>query len=1033
MPAFSNVSPFLGAPIAPIAALASAMRFLLEWSYALTASYGLSIIFLSLVVNICLLPAYHLAERWQNRERLLQRSFQAKLDEFKRAFSGAYLHAVIRTYYRQQKYHPVLALRAGLGLFLQIPFFLAAYRLLSHYSDFGGQSFSFLKDLNQPDSLLFILGERINVLPFVMTACNLLAAAVYGRKLLAKEKRQIYVLSLLFFILLYHSPAGWLLYWTCNNIFSLVKNSIQVCAQRYGTKEGRTSRDFPGIRIRLGHGWRYLREQAPSLAIWGIRILQVVGLLLFIERMIFFKEEDAAIPEAVLSLYLAAVYILAVHLLQLGLNGWRLHVWPPSRYGYLWHLIPSVLLPSVLLPLLWLSWQGTSYGANAMYDRLGWVALALLALCFSFAAELGSARLPERNRYAALRPWAVYFSGSPLQEGQRKLEWPLYGNIFCTHLLILVAVPLTFAASSPSEFPQIFTDLYSRLLPGLAALTLVLCLGAFVVRMSSQAMYRIIQVGSFSVLTLAVVNVFLLPGDYGTLSNFVWDQPQRFRISELQRLRDAGLLIALSALPIVLWRKRQFTFLRCLSATLLGGTLLFSVYHAVFLNRNLQEPSAIAPLPSPAEPLLRFSRAGHNVAVLMLDRFIGGFVPELMRSFPQLAEEFRDFTWYANTVALGPTTVSSLPSILGGYDYSLFEINERLAQGQSANLAQELNRAYLVLPTIFEQQGYRSIVLNPAHANLATRGDLRVFEGTGIEALDLGGAYSSRWLGERGMTLADLGESANAMLPMLGWFRALPPSLRPSLYDEGVWLGANTSANGQYRRLLDEWSALYYLPQQTMADDRAEPLYFFYNNLVSHEPDFMGRNLEPSLEPISEMTGDERQRFRSLAATRHFYADGGALQLIGGFLRRLRALGVYDNTTIVILSDHSRDIYDPTMADVYGDKPYSENLHLGYLHPLLLVKRAGQVQDHWAEDRQNFMSVADLGALLQNELGWPMHDPFSTKDIGWERSRKEKMNGLRMAYDTPWNITVIQRPVEIPHAFEVKDNIFELANWKQLW
>ena len=208
----------------PLAALEYAMQWLLQLGYQLSGSYGWAIILLSLAVNICLIPAFSFAEILQERERRLQRRFQPKLDEFRRAFSGASLHAVRRTYYRQQNYHPASGLRSSLGLLLQIPFFVAAYNLLSHYPAFRGQSFGFLQDLMQPDQLLPILDERFNLLPFLMSVLNLWAAALYGSKLNRNERRQIYWLALAFFVLLYNAPSALLLYWNCNNLFSVCKN-----------------------------------------------------------------------------------------------------------------------------------------------------------------------------------------------------------------------------------------------------------------------------------------------------------------------------------------------------------------------------------------------------------------------------------------------------------------------------------------------------------------------------------------------------------------------------------------------------------------------------------------------------------------------------------------------------------------------------------------------------------------------------------------------------------------------------------------
>jgi membrane protein insertase Oxa1/YidC/SpoIIIJ len=69
-----------------------------------------------------------------------------------------------------------------------------------------------------------MLAGGINVLPFVMTLINCASGAVYTKGLAFKDKIQLYGMALVFLALLYNSPAGLVLYWTLNNIFSLVKN-----------------------------------------------------------------------------------------------------------------------------------------------------------------------------------------------------------------------------------------------------------------------------------------------------------------------------------------------------------------------------------------------------------------------------------------------------------------------------------------------------------------------------------------------------------------------------------------------------------------------------------------------------------------------------------------------------------------------------------------------------------------------------------------------------------------------------------------
>ncbi len=186
---------------------------------------GIVIILLSFTINIFLLPIYIIADHWQDEERDIQKRMRKKLKDIRAVFKGDERHMIISTYYRQMGYSPLYSIRSSIGLFLQIPIFIAAYNYLSHSSYLHNSSFLFLQNLSQPDRLLSIGGLSVNLLPVIMTVINLVSAFVYTKNLQLKDKIQLIVMAMIFLVFLYNSPSGLVLYWTLNNIFSLVKNS----------------------------------------------------------------------------------------------------------------------------------------------------------------------------------------------------------------------------------------------------------------------------------------------------------------------------------------------------------------------------------------------------------------------------------------------------------------------------------------------------------------------------------------------------------------------------------------------------------------------------------------------------------------------------------------------------------------------------------------------------------------------------------------------------------------------------------------
>ena len=105
---------------------------------------GVSIIILSLGINLITLPIYNVAEKWQEMERIIQKRMKPKVKDIKAVFKGDEQYMILSAYYRQNNYHPLYALRSLFALFIQIPFFIAAYQLLSELPALKETSFLFL-------------------------------------------------------------------------------------------------------------------------------------------------------------------------------------------------------------------------------------------------------------------------------------------------------------------------------------------------------------------------------------------------------------------------------------------------------------------------------------------------------------------------------------------------------------------------------------------------------------------------------------------------------------------------------------------------------------------------------------------------------------------------------------------------------------------------------------------------------------------------------------------------------------------------
>ena len=181
-------------------------------------SPGVTIIIFSVVVNVVLSPIYFQMENSKRANLSLRSAMKSEIDRMKKHYSGRERYYYIRAVYRQFGFQPFSAVFTSTDLYLQIFVFSTVYHFLSNYTEVAGQPLWIITDLGKPDGLL----AGVNVLPIIMTVLNVVSTIFYCNDY--SERRNAFLLSGLFLVLLYSSPSGLVLYWTTNNAFSMVRN-----------------------------------------------------------------------------------------------------------------------------------------------------------------------------------------------------------------------------------------------------------------------------------------------------------------------------------------------------------------------------------------------------------------------------------------------------------------------------------------------------------------------------------------------------------------------------------------------------------------------------------------------------------------------------------------------------------------------------------------------------------------------------------------------------------------------------------------
>ncbi len=204
------------------------IEFLLQTIFSIIAKTSnntvLSIVVLSLVVNIIVLPLYNRADKVQEEAKDKENLIAPMVRHIKQTFTGDERFMLLQTCYRQNNYSPLNVLKSSVSILLQVPFFMAAYNMLSGNKYLEGIKLGPIANLSLPDGLIPLGSFSINILPIIMTAINIASSYIYAKGFPLKTKIQMYGLAAVFLVLLYQSPSGLVLYWICNNVFSLCKN-----------------------------------------------------------------------------------------------------------------------------------------------------------------------------------------------------------------------------------------------------------------------------------------------------------------------------------------------------------------------------------------------------------------------------------------------------------------------------------------------------------------------------------------------------------------------------------------------------------------------------------------------------------------------------------------------------------------------------------------------------------------------------------------------------------------------------------------
>lgn len=832
---------------------------------------AVSIVFLSLVMNILVLPLYRRADAMQEQARDVEAKLKDGVDHIKKTFSGDERMMMLQTYYRQNNYKPTDVLKGSISLLLEIPFFMAAYQFLSSLSTLSGASLGPIADLGAPDGLLVIGGVAINVLPILMTLINVISSAIYLKGFPLKTKIQLYGIAMFFLVFLYTSPSGLVFYWTLNNIFSLFKNI-------------------------------FYKLKNPKLVI--AVMASVVGLVL-----------------VGLSLFSITAYNFKLFVLVIGLL--------------------------LQIPVIFIA----------------------IKSFVKFKAKPINAK-PNKSLFVTCAMFLALFIG--------------------------LLIPSNFIAAAPADYVDV-TYFHNPLWFTVSSISIALgffgvWFGVFYWLANDSG--KVIFERSLLIFSgIAVVDYMFFGTDLGFISNQLkYDEGLEFTIKEY--IVNALIVIALGFVLYLVakkWSKnlKPVMLTAVLAVTVMSGINLVTInssVNSIKLDQNSDMPQ------------FNLSKTGDNVVVILLDRALGEYVPYIFNEVEGLDKKFDGFTYYSNTISFGGHTNFGVPALMGGYEYTPVELNKRAEE----SLKDKHNESLKVMPAIFSQNGFDVTVCDAPYANYKSVPDLSIYN----QYPEINTYITDGVFGNIDMKEAYIQKNHRNFF-CFGLMKSLPLFAQYGIYDGGNYNQAFkdaysgykvvnwTESLGYYSNFMEPFEVLRGLNVMTqITEDDSDNFLFLYND-ATHEPMMMQ---EPEFVPAETVNNTEYEasnpdRFtldgRTMDITTeeqlvHYQSNAAVLVQLGKWFDYLREQDVYDNTKIILVSDHA--YYLSQHQDLFYEfERGNEVNHLGKVgddmggyFPLLMVKDFGASGFTVSDE---FMTNADVPIIAMKDVIDNPVNPFTGKVI----------------------------------------------------
>lgn len=202
---------------------AKALLLAMNALHALGITYGLAIICITIVVKTVFWPLTVASTRSMKRMAELQPQMKVIQEKYKE--DPRKMQMKMAEFWKENKINPM----AGCWpILLQIPVFIGFYQMLQSAIELRGASFLWACDLSQADTVFTVMGFPVNPLALAMGATMFWQSSLTPPSpgMDPMQQKMMKYMPLMIVVFLYNFSAGLTLYWTVQNLISILQMKL---------------------------------------------------------------------------------------------------------------------------------------------------------------------------------------------------------------------------------------------------------------------------------------------------------------------------------------------------------------------------------------------------------------------------------------------------------------------------------------------------------------------------------------------------------------------------------------------------------------------------------------------------------------------------------------------------------------------------------------------------------------------------------------------------------------------------------------